>query len=77
MQHLAEPPAWDINLVPDTDEMRERFKAELQRAIAALDVLVACTGGWADAARPNLKPLIARFARNDKMREPRAFYTPN
>ncbi|CAB3749517.1 type VI secretion system protein TssA [Paraburkholderia humisilvae] len=37
---------------------------DLERAIAALDGLVACTRAWTDAARPNLQPLVARFERN-------------
>ncbi|MFC0401907.1 type VI secretion system protein TssA [Paraburkholderia rhizosphaerae] len=40
--------------------------ADLERAIAALDGLVACTNAWTDAARPNLQPLIVRFERNEQ-----------
>ncbi|SAL51032.1 hypothetical protein AWB74_02355 [Caballeronia arvi] len=39
--------------------------ADLERAIAALDVIVGRAGTWAEAARPNLRTLIARFERND------------
>ncbi|AOK07956.1 type VI secretion system protein TssA [Burkholderia sp. AU28942] len=39
---------------------------DLERALAALDVLVARTGTWPDAARPNLQPLVSRFERNDE-----------
>ncbi|WGS40180.1 type VI secretion system protein TssA [Burkholderia sp. JSH-S8] len=35
--------------------------ADLERALAALDVLVAATGAWPEAARPNLQPLVSRF----------------
>ncbi|CAG9258361.1 Type VI secretion protein [Burkholderia diffusa] len=38
-------------------------QADLERALAALDVLVAGTGAWPDAARPNFQPLISRFER--------------
>ncbi|MCM2495702.1 type VI secretion system protein TssA [Burkholderia glumae] len=40
--------------------------ADLERALAALDVLVACTQTWSDAARPNLQALISRFERNNE-----------
>ncbi|KWE78602.1 type VI secretion system protein TssA [Burkholderia territorii] len=39
---------------------------DLERALAALDVLVARTGAWPDAARPNLQPLVSRFERNNE-----------
>jgi type VI secretion system protein VasJ len=39
--------------------------ADLQRAIAALDLLVTRTGAWPEPARPNLQPLVARFEHND------------
>lgn len=39
--------------------------ADLERALAALDVLVARTGGWPETARPNLQPLVSRFERKD------------
>ncbi|WP_338340229.1 type VI secretion system protein TssA [Burkholderia vietnamiensis] len=38
--------------------------ADLERALAALDVLVAGTSAWPEAARPNLQPLVARFERS-------------
>ncbi|MFM0226314.1 type VI secretion system protein TssA [Paraburkholderia dipogonis] len=38
---------------------------DLERAIAALDLLVTHTGEWPEAARPNLQPLVARFARRN------------
>ncbi|AXF22849.1 type VI secretion system protein TssA [Burkholderia pyrrocinia] len=37
--------------------------ADLERALAALDVLVAATGTWPEAVRPNLQPLVSRFER--------------
>ncbi|KVS46783.1 type VI secretion system protein TssA [Burkholderia ubonensis] len=40
--------------------------ADLERALAALDVLSAGMATWPEAARPNLQPLVARFARNDE-----------
>ncbi|MGF6853899.1 type VI secretion system protein TssA [Paraburkholderia sp. CI3] len=40
--------------------------ADLERALAALDVLVAHTGSWPEAARPNLQPLVSRFERKDE-----------
>ncbi|TAL93866.1 MAG: type VI secretion system protein TssA [Paraburkholderia sp.] len=49
----------------DLLESRGTFEpADLERAIAALDLLVTRTGEWPDAARPNLQPLVARFERN-------------
>ncbi|CAB3769820.1 type VI secretion system protein TssA [Paraburkholderia solisilvae] len=51
----------------DLLESRGEFApADLERAIAALDGLVARTGAWSDAARPNLQPLVARFDRNEE-----------
>src|ERR1700687_3164979 len=38
--------------------------ADLERAIAALDLLVTRTGAWPEPARPNLQPLVARFERH-------------
>ncbi|WP_043202944.1 type VI secretion system protein TssA [Paraburkholderia acidipaludis] len=43
----------------------ERERA-LERSLAALDVLVTQTATWAQAARPNLQPLIARFDRREE-----------
>lgn len=43
----------------------ELAPADLERALAALDVLVTLTGGWPEAARPNLQPLVSRFGRRD------------
>ncbi|TDV11774.1 type VI secretion system protein TssA [Paraburkholderia caballeronis] len=37
--------------------------SELERALAALDVIVSQTAAWPEAARPNLQPLISRFER--------------
>jgi len=39
---------------------------DFERAIAALDLLIARTGGWPEPARPNLQPLVARFARTEE-----------
>lgn len=39
--------------------------ADLERALAALDVLVTLTFAWPEAARPNLQPLVSRFERKD------------
>ncbi|SAK64784.1 type VI secretion system protein TssA [Caballeronia ptereochthonis] len=38
---------------------------DLERASAALDVIIGCTSAWSEAARPNLRRLIARFERMD------------
>jgi len=35
--------------------------ADLERAVAALDLIVSRTGQWQQAARPDLQPLVARF----------------
>jgi type VI secretion system protein VasJ len=40
--------------------------ADLERALAALDVLVTRTATWTEAARPNLQPLVARFERREE-----------
>lgn len=51
----------------DLLESRGAFApADLERALAALDVLVSHTGRWAEAARPNLQPLVSRFERKDE-----------
>ncbi len=39
---------------------------DLERALAALDVLVSHTATWPEAARPNLQPLVSRFERTDE-----------
>ncbi len=39
--------------------------SDLDRALAALDALLAHTGAWPEAARPNLQPLVSRFEHND------------
>ncbi len=39
---------------------------DLERALAAINVLSAGTGAWPEAARPNLQPLVSRFERNDE-----------
>jgi type VI secretion system protein VasJ len=46
------------------DSRGEFAPADLERAIAALHLLVMRTGEWPEAARPNLHPLVARFERN-------------
>jgi type VI secretion system protein VasJ len=47
-------------------ESRGEFApADLERALAALDVLLARTAAWPEAARPNLQPIISRFERKD------------
>jgi type VI secretion system protein VasJ len=54
--------------VLDLLESRGEFApADLERALAALDVLVTLTGGWSDTTRPNLQPLVSRFERNEGM----------
>ncbi len=44
----------------------EPAPADLERSLAALDALVTLTGNWAEAARPNLQPLVSRFERRDE-----------
>ncbi|WP_296657078.1 type VI secretion system protein TssA [Paraburkholderia sp.] len=52
--------------VLDLLDSRGPFAPEdLERALAALDVLLTLTGAWPDAARPNLLPLVSRFERKD------------
>jgi type VI secretion system protein VasJ len=43
----------------------EQAPADLERSLAALDALVTQTANWAEAARPNLQPLVSRFERRD------------
>ncbi|MGZ2749427.1 type VI secretion system protein TssA [Burkholderia stagnalis] len=45
------------------DSRGEFAPIDLERALAALDVLVAGTGAWPEAARPNLQPLVSHFER--------------
>ncbi|HEY4803890.1 MAG TPA: type VI secretion system protein TssA [Paraburkholderia sp.] len=52
--------------VVDLLESRGAFApADLERALAALDVLVTLTHAWPEAARPNLQPLVSRFERRE------------
>ncbi|MEB2608761.1 type VI secretion system protein TssA [Burkholderia cenocepacia] len=53
-------------MIETLDSRGDFAPADLERAIAALDVLVAHTGTWSDAARPNLHPLVARFGNKDE-----------
>lgn len=39
---------------------------DLERALAALDVLIERTSRWGEAARPNLQPLVSRFEGKDE-----------
>ncbi len=48
------------------DSRGELVSADLERSLAALDVLVTQTGAWPDAARPNLQPLVSRFERKEE-----------
>jgi len=48
------------------DSRGEFAPADLERALVALGVLVAHTGSWPDAARPNLQPLVSHFQRHDQ-----------
>jgi type VI secretion system protein VasJ len=51
----------------DLLESRGEFEStDLERALAALDVLIAHTAAWPEAARPNLQPLVSRFQRNNE-----------
>ncbi|WP_321946982.1 type VI secretion system protein TssA [Paraburkholderia sp. J10-1] len=51
----------------DLLERRGEFSSgDLERAIAALDLLVARTQAWPEAARPDLQPLVSRFQRNEE-----------
>lgn len=53
-----------IDLLESHGDHGEFAPADLERAIAALDLLVTRTGDWPEAARPNLQPLVSRFERN-------------
>ncbi|CAG4892676.1 type VI secretion system protein TssA [Paraburkholderia saeva] len=45
------------------DSRGELAPADLERLLAAVDALVTQTLIWAEAARPNLQPLVSRFER--------------
>ncbi|HWX11993.1 MAG TPA: type VI secretion system protein TssA [Trinickia sp.] len=47
------------------DSRGEFASGDLERALAALDVLVTRTAVWPEAARPNLQPLVSRFERKE------------
>ncbi|MGS0891834.1 type VI secretion system protein TssA [Burkholderia stagnalis] len=53
-------------MIETLDSRGDFAPADLERALAALDVLVERTGNWPEAARPNLQPLVSRFERNDE-----------
>ncbi|HEV3429540.1 MAG TPA: type VI secretion system protein TssA, partial [Paraburkholderia sp.] len=44
----------------------EPAPADLERSLAALDVLVTQTHAWSEAARPNLQALVSRFERQEE-----------
>jgi type VI secretion system protein VasJ len=44
----------------------EPMARDLERSLAALDVLVTQTATWPEAARPTLQPLVSRFERKDE-----------
>lgn len=44
--------------------------ADLERAMAALNLLVTRTSEWTEAARPNLQPLISRFESDTQPMQP-------
>jgi type VI secretion system protein VasJ len=44
--------------------------ADLERAMAALNLLVTHTAQWSEAARPNLQPLISRFESHTQPLQP-------
>ncbi|PQV48089.1 type VI secretion system protein VasJ [Paraburkholderia sp. BL21I4N1] len=48
------------------DRRGEFAPADLERALAALDVVLSRTARWPEAARPNLKPLITRFEHREQ-----------
>lgn len=43
------------------DSRGEFAPVDLERSLAALDLLVTLAGAWPEAARPNLQPLVSRF----------------
>jgi type VI secretion system protein VasJ len=48
------------------DRHGEFAPAELERAMAALNLLMSKTSAWPEAARPNLQPLVSRFEGNSE-----------
>lgn len=49
---------------------REFAAADLERAVGAIDLIVARTAHWHDAARPDLQPLVGRFERREQSGSP-------
>ncbi|WP_185646588.1 type VI secretion system protein TssA [Burkholderia sp. Bp9143] len=47
------------------DSRGEFASPDLERALAALDVLVSRTATWPEPSRPNLQPLVSRFERKE------------
>ncbi|MCA7971893.1 type VI secretion system protein TssA [Burkholderia sp. AU39826] len=68
-RHEAKKAALEMLATARLIEMLDRHgdfaPADLERALAALGVLVTCTQAWPDAARPNLQPLVSRFDKKE------------
>lgn len=52
-------------VIETLDSRGDFVPADLERTLAALDVLVTHTAAWPDAARPNLQPLVSRFKKKE------------
>ncbi|WP_322022515.1 type VI secretion system protein TssA [Burkholderia sp. BCC1977] len=52
-------------VIETLDRRGDFVPADLERTLAALDVLVTQTAAWPDAARPNLQALVSRFEKKD------------
>ncbi|MEB2530045.1 type VI secretion system protein TssA [Burkholderia sp. BCCIQ04A] len=68
-RHEARKAALDMlataRVIDALDRHGDFAPADLERALAALGVLVTCTQAWPDAARPNLQPLVSRFDKKE------------
>jgi type VI secretion system protein VasJ len=51
--------------IEQLDSRGEFASPDLERALAALDVLVSRTATWPEPSRPNLQPLVSRFERKE------------
>ncbi|VWD04713.1 type VI secretion protein [Burkholderia lata] len=52
-------------VVETLDSRGDFAPVDLERTLAALDVLVTHTVAWPEAARPNLQPLVSRFEKKE------------
>ncbi|AOI95816.1 type VI secretion system protein TssA [Burkholderia sp. LA-2-3-30-S1-D2] len=54
-------------VIETLDSRGDFLPSDLERTLAALDVLVMRTAAWPDAARPNLQSLVSRFEKKETL----------